>query len=266
MLLNSFLILAGSAATSSTPPLMPTPVEALSQSGFAAAQSGFALSPTPAFTPPVDPGFALNLIETIHKGGLVMYPMILLSIFVFALIVERAIFLRYVRQRSGPFVDAFFSHWDKGEVEGAKKAADGHEGPVARMLAAGLGMLDNTKENIRESLNQAALAEMPALNRFLSTIAVIGTMMPILGLLGTVSGMISTFEVITVKGTGDPKALAGGISEALITTQTGLIFALPIMLLHNFLENRVDNFVNKMETAASRFLVRIESDSERGNG
>lgn len=265
MLLNSILLFVGAAATSSTPPLMPTPGEMLTQTGFA-AQTGFALSPTPAVTPPVDPGFALNLIETIHKGGLVMYPMILLSIFVFALIVERAIFLRYVRQRSGPFVDAFFTHWDKGEIEQAKKAAQGHEGPIARMLVAGLGMLDNTKENIRESLNQAALAEMPALNRFLSTIAVIGTMMPILGLLGTVSGMISTFEVITVKGTGDPKALAGGISEALITTQTGLIFALPIMLLHNFLENRVDNFVNKMETAASRFLVRIESDSERRNG
>lgn len=269
-MLNS-LLLIGQAATNSTPPLMPTPMPILqqtgfaaSQTGFAASQTGFALSPTPPVPP--DPGFVLNLIETIQKGGVIMIPMILLSIFVFALIVERGLFLRYMRQRSSPFMAAFFAHWDNDDVGAAREAANNHEGPIARMLRSGINQLGNSKENIRESLRQAALAEMPDLNRFLSTIAVIGTMMPILGLLGTVSGMISTFEVITVKGTGDPKALAGGISEALITTQTGLIFALPIMLLHNFLENRVDNFVNKMETAASRFLVRIESDSERRNG
>ena len=248
----------GQVAAQSTPPLMPTP--AAVQTGFSAGQTGFALSPTP---PPVEPGFALNLLETIDKGGVVMYPMILLSIFVFALIVERALFLRYMRKRSGPFIADFFTHWEKGDVEGAKKATETHEGPIARMLRTGLTAINKGKENIRESLHQAALAEVPALNRFLSTIAIIGTMMPILGLLGTVSGMISTFDVITVKGTGDPKALAGGISEALITTQTGLIFALPILLLHNFLENRVDYFANMMETAASRFLVQI-GDSNKG--
>lgn len=247
-----------------TPPLMPAP-EA-SQTGFvAAAQTGFALPTTPPPVP-VDPGFALNLIETIQKGGVVMIPMIMLSIFVFSLIVERAIFLRYMRRRSGPFVVDFFAHWDKGEFDQAKSVAENHDGPIARMLRSGLTMIKSSKENVREALHQAALSEMPGLDRFMSTIGVIGTMMPILGLLGTVTGMISTFEVITVKGTGDPKALAGGISVALITTQTGLIFALPILLLHNFLQNRVDHYVNMMETAASRFLVQIKSDTHQENG
>ena len=262
MLLNTLMI--GQTAVASTPPLMPTPSASLAQTGFEAAQTGFGLTPTP---PPVpDPGFVLNLIDTIQKGGVVMIPMILLSIFVFALIVERGLFLRYMRQRSAPFMDAFFLHWNSGEREAAISEAENHEGPIARMLRSGISQLDASKENIRESLRQAALAEMPGINRFLSTIAVIGTMMPILGLLGTVSGMISTFEVITVKGTGDPKALAGGISEALITTQTGLIFALPILLLHNFLANRVELYLNMMETAASRFLVQIQSDSEKEIG
>lgn len=248
-------------AASSVP--VPTPIQQAAQTGFAAGQTGFALTPTPT-PPPVDPGFALNLLETIQKGGIVMYPMILLSIFVFALIVERALFLRYMRKKSGPFMRTFFTHWDNGEFDKAFKETSGHEGPIARMLSEGHKVMDKSKESVKDALNQAALQEMPNLNRFLSTIAVIGTMMPILGLLGTVSGMISTFEVITVKGTGDPKALAGGISEALITTQTGLIFALPILLLHNFLQNRVDHYVNMMEGAASRFLVQIKSDNNKG--
>lgn len=265
MLLNNLILLGQTAASQLTPPLMPTPAQtgfSAAQTGFQAAQTGFGLTPTP---PPVEPGFALDMLETISKGGLVMYPMILLSFFVFILIVERALFLRSLRKNAGPFIDTFFDHYEKGDVEGARKAAKEHEGPISRMLRKGLSTISNSRENIREALNQAALQEMPGLNRFLSTIGVIGTMMPILGLLGTVSGMISTFEVITVKGTGDPKALAGGISEALITTQTGLIFALPILLLHNFLANRVDFFINMMESTSSRFLVQIKSDHVGGN-
>ena len=259
MLLSAISMLAQTAGKS-IPPLLPTP-SIISQTGFSIPQTGFALpSPTP---PPVDPGFALNMIDTIQKGGVIMIPMILLSIFVFALIVERALFLRTVRLGSAPFMLSFFALWDKSEFDKAKEVAENHHGPIARMLRNGLSVLGGNKENIREALHQAAMGEMPVLNRFLSTIAVIGTMMPILGLLGTVSGMISTFEVITVKGTGDPKALAGGISEALITTQTGLIFALPILLLHNFLQNRVDNYVNQMEGAASRFLVKINSEGNK---
>jgi biopolymer transport protein ExbB len=242
-------------ATPGLPAELPAPV----QTGFNVAQTGFAIAPTPEALPP-DPGFAFNMIDTIQKGGVVMIPMIMLSIFVFALIVERALYLRSIRRNSGPFLDSFFDQWDNGKIANAKQVAEKHDGPNARMLLAGIKKLGRSKEIIRESINEAALAEMPKLNQFLSTISVIGTMMPILGLLGTVSGMISTFEVITVKGTGDPKALAGGISEALITTQTGLIFALPIILLHTFLQNRVEYFVNRMEGAATRFLVQIESD------
>ena len=256
----SFIPLSVQAAVKSTPSLMPDP-STISQSGFTIPQSGFALPG--ATPPPVDPGFAINMIDTIQKGGVIMIPMIILSIFVFALIVERAIFLRSVRKNSEPFLKSFFQFWDNGEFDQAKKIAENHQGPIARVLRNGLSFIGGNKENIMEALHQGAMMEMPTLNRFLSTISVIGTMMPILGLLGTVSGMISTFDVITVKGTGDPKALAGGISEALITTQTGLIFALPILLLHNFLQNRVDNYVNQMEGAASRFLVKISEDGNK---
>ena len=259
MVIN-FSLLA-QAAVETAKKIVEMPAVEKAQTGFAAAQTGFALSPTPPPTPTPDLGFTFTLIDTIQKGGLVMYPMILLSIFVFALIIERMLFLRGTYKNSGPFLLNFFEHWDKGDKTAAIKEAKGHEGPFARMIRKGIGRMEAGagKDNIREALTEGALDELPVFNRFISTIAVIGTMMPILGLLGTVSGMISTFEVITVKGTGDPKALAGGISEALITTQTGLIFALPILLLHNYLEGRVDNLATKMESSISRFLGQIES-------
>ena len=205
-----------------------------------------------------------SILETIEQGGLIMYPIILLGFIVFTLIVERWIYIRRVITGSAYFRGTFFASWRSGDVERARRIAEGHDGPIARMMSQGLRSLDRSKEDIRERINEVAIEEMPRLERFLSTIAVIGTIMPILGLLGTVTGMISTFEVITIHGTGDPKMLAGGISEALITTQAGLIFALPILLVHNFLSSKVDNFISEMEHSTVSFLAEIESDTDNG--
>jgi len=203
-----------------------------------------------------------SIIQTVQKGGLVMYPMILLGIIVFALIIERWLYLSKVIRGSHDFKKTFFSHWSAGRVQEAGECARTHDGPIAKMMSKGIANLSRTKEDVKESIHEEAIAEIPRLERFLSAIATIGTMMPIMGLLGTVTGMISTFDVITVKGTGDPKALASGISEALITTETGLIFALPILLLHSILSSKVDNFTAEMERATTSFLTQIPSGAE----
>jgi len=226
-----------------------------------------ALSPTPLLTPTpppieaIEPNFAVRLLEFVAKGGPVMIPMIMLAFLVFVLIVERYLYIRQINRGSAKFTGEFFSLWDSGKADAAAKAAENHEGPIARMLAAGIKAVGKGKQTMREAMQEQALSETPALNRFMSTIATIGTIMPIMGLLGTVTGMIKTFEVITVKGTGDPKALAGGISEALITTETGLIFAIPILLFHTFLSNRVDRYLNEMEKFATRLLASITGNN-----
>jgi len=199
-------------------------------------------------------GLAQQLIETIHRGGIVMYPMIALAFLVFFLIVERWLYLRSAYNRSEEFAKRFFPLLQKGKLDEAKALIPEYKCPIARMVAAGMENMELSKEDMRGVLHEVALADIPKLERFLNVIAVIGTMMPILGLLGTVTGMIATFDVITVKGTGDPRALAGGISQALITTEAGLVFALPIILLHSVLSARVDRLLAEMERAQTAFL------------
>ena len=96
-------------------------------------------------------------------------------------------------------------------------------------------------------MQEAILHELPRLQRGLALLAVFGAVAPLLGLLGTVTGMIDTFRVITLFGTSDPKLMSGGISEALVTTEVGLAVAIPIMLLHTFLSRRVDHVIGDME-------------------
>ncbi len=236
----------------------PTPADALLElSPTPLATVTPLLTPTPEV---VDPSYAVRLIEFVIKGGPVMIPMILLAFFVFVLIVERYLYLVQINRGSRTFTLDFFKLWDAGKRAEATKLADDHPGPIARMLAAGIRAAHKDKETIRESMQEQALGDAPALNRFMAVIATIGTLMPIMGLLGTVTGMIKTFEVITIKGTGDPKALAGGISEALITTETGLIFAIPIILFHTFLSGRIERYLNDMEKFATRLLAGIKNN------
>ena len=113
------------------------------------------------------------------------------------------------------------------------------------------------EEVTRKALREHLLREGPVLERHLDTLAVLAGASPLLGLLGTVSGMIRMFEAITRFGTGDPGLLAGGISEALITTQVGLAIAIPLLLVHNHLRNRANHLLGDMDLCAVTFVNRL---------
>jgi len=104
------------------------------------------------------------------------------------------------------------------------------------------------------------LTTIPVLRRYLGALAVFGAVAPLLGLLGTVTGMIHTFQLVTIFGTGDAKMLSGGISEALVTTETGLAIAIPVLLVHAFLARRVDNMAGRLEHSVVEFVDALESD------
>lgn len=110
-----------------------------------------------------------------------------------------------------------------------------------------------------KAIEEVFAAESPSIEKRLSSISVMASTAPLLGLLGTVMGMIELFEVITMHGTSDPKLLAGGISIALITTQAGLMVAIPLQLLHTFLSNRADQLIGKMEKIGLTLLNRLWS-------
>ena len=136
------------------------------------------------------------------------------------------------------------------------------QGSTARVLGATIRNLDRDREHVEDIVSESILHENSHLNRFGAVIMVIAAVSPLLGLLGTVTGMIATFDVITEFGTGDPKLLSGGISIALVTTELGLIVAIPLLLFGNLLSGWAERIKNDMEKAALRVINQF-SDSRR---
>ncbi|MBX2810759.1 MAG: MotA/TolQ/ExbB proton channel family protein [Myxococcales bacterium] len=139
-------------------------------------------------------------------------------------------------------------------LDTAKAMVDLKRGATARVLQVTIANLDRPRDILEDAVQEALLDESPAIERFGTAISVIAAVAPLLGLLGTVTGMIATFDVITEFGTGDPRMLSGGISEALITTQLGLIVAIPSLLLGNLLTARADALLGDIEQAALRIV------------
>jgi biopolymer transport protein ExbB len=193
----------------------------------------------------------LSLWEQIPQGGLIVWPILAILALAIAIVVERVIFLVRKRLDNDGFIRRINAlvagrRWDE-----CRKICTRHgTKPVARVVAAGLEYCRLGREEMENALQEAILKEVPAMERFLSTLGMLAAIAPLLGLLGTVTGMIDTFHVITLHGTGDPRMMSGGISEALVTTMLGLSVAIPIMLAHTLLNRAVDNHIGQMEEKA----------------
>jgi biopolymer transport protein ExbB len=198
-----------------------------------------------------------TLIEHIQKGGPVMVPIFALAAAALLVALYKWMGLAFIRKPSekqiGPLLDAV----GRQDEEDARRKAGAIKGPVGRMLAAGLDHLEKPRELIEEVMYETVLTTRLKLNRLLPFIAICAASAPLLGLLGTVTGIINTFKLITVFGSGDVKTLSGGISEALITTEFGLIVAIPSLLLHAFLSRKARGVIGQMETVAVAFANQV---------
>ena len=192
-----------------------------------------------------------------EKGGVVMYPLLALPIWALLIILFKFLQLGLWHRVSRWTSNRVIKHLEDDDLEGAKKIVQKKWGAMARVARTCLEHTERGRDAAERAVKEVLLREVPGLNRHLSTLAVIAGAAPLLGLLGTVTGMISLFEVITTYGTGDPKIMASGISEALITTQTGLVVAIPILLVHNMLRNRKNRLQEEMERNAVAILNRI---------
>jgi biopolymer transport protein ExbB len=192
-----------------------------------------------------------TLIDQVKNGGPLVWPILSIAFFALIIALERLIFLKRVHANTDRVMGnvnelALQGKWQECD----KIAKDKKRRPVYNVLKAGLYARAEERETMESVLQEAILKELPRLERFLPTLNIMGEIAPLLGLLGTVTGMISTFHVITLYGTGDPRMMSGGISEALVTTMLGLAVAIPIMLVHTFLSRRVDHIVGDMEEKA----------------
>jgi biopolymer transport protein ExbB len=189
--------------------------------------------------------------EMLLSGGPLIWPILLVGLISLVLIVERLGFLRKVRANTDQLMGRVNQLVQAGDMEGAFAEADLQSGrPTSNVIKAGLALKGCAPEVIENGLTEAMLKELPRLERFLTALKVMAAVAPLLGLLGTVTGMINTFQVITAHGTGDPRLMAGGISEALITTQLGLAVAIPVLVAAALLSRKAQRIASDMEEKA----------------
>jgi biopolymer transport protein ExbB len=198
-----------------------------------------------------------TLWEHVQKGGVVMVPIFALAAASMIVALLKWLGLAFVRKPSRRKVRRLIEAVERRDEEAIQQRVREIKGPTGRMLAAGVEHLREPRELIEEVMYEAVLTTRLRLERFLPFIAICAASAPLLGLLGTVTGIINTFKLITVFGSGDVKTLSGGISEALITTEFGLIVAIPSLLLHAFLSRKARGIVSRMEVAAVAFINQI---------
>jgi biopolymer transport protein ExbB len=204
---------------------------------------------------------SLNLWQQITKGGPLAWPILIILALGILIIIERIIYLFINRIDADGFTKkierlAAEQNWQACKEECARLIGK----PVARVVSAGLACYQLQREVMENALQEAILREVPPMERFLSTLSMLAAIAPLLGLLGTVTGMIDTFQVITQHGTGDPRMMSGGISVALVTTMLGLSVAIPIMLGHTLISRAVDNRISEMEEKAVAILNIVQKN------
>ena len=203
----------------------------------------------------------LSLWEQIPRGGPIVWPIVVILGLGIVIIIERVIFLARKRFDADGFMNRIDTLLREGEFEKCRFACEGHgKKPLARVIGAGLSCCHMPRDEMENALQEAILREIPPMERFLSTLGMLAAIAPLLGLLGTVTGMINTFHVITLYGTGDPRMMSGGISEALVTTMLGLSVAIPMLMAHTWLHRAVDKNIGEMEEKAVT-LVNIAHKS-----
>jgi biopolymer transport protein ExbB len=200
----------------------------------------------------VETGGETSFRQTVEDSGVIGLIIIAIGIASVLLIVTRSIILARMGRSNKPRLEETFEQIQGGSLEDALQEARRLPGAMGRVMVSTIRGLQTDPKNIEDIISESVLNEQPALDRFRSALSVFAAVAPLLGLLGTVTGMITTFDVITQYGTGDPQLLSGGISEALITTEFGLAVAIPTLLIGNLLSSWSDRITSNIEVSALR--------------
>jgi biopolymer transport protein ExbB len=196
--------------------------------------------------------------EIVRAGGLFMWPILLCSVIAAAIVIERIWSLQERRVVPPELTRRVWQLVESGQINDKMIAALETSSPMGKLLAIGLSNRHRAREILAERLEDAGRHAAHDLERFLNTLGTIAAVTPLLGLLGTVTGIIKAFNVIFAGGVGDPRMLSGGISEALLTTAAGLCVAIPTLIAYRYLRGRVDSIVVRMEKDVIQFADSLE--------
>jgi biopolymer transport protein ExbB len=193
-------------------------------------------------------------VQWFVRGGPIMYPILACSIIGLAVFLERLAFLRRKHLLPDRFVRGVTRAWQHGEFEVARRLCQQQDVPLARILRAGLLKVKEGPQEIERAVEVTGSHESGVLEANLRFLGAISNIAPMLGFLGTVTGLITAFNVIAVQGTGDPKLMADGVSEALITTEFGLFVGIPALGAYHYLRGKVDRLLHEMEAITIELL------------
>ena len=198
-----------------------------------------------------------EIIEIIGKAGIFVYPIFLCSIVGLSIFLQKMWILRTNKILPDIFLDRLYTYLSKNKFSEALNLATLNNSSIARIAYAALQKNGSSKEQIKESMEGAGRREAGELSRYIEGLATISNVSTLLGLLGTISGMIKIFSVISENTIVDPSSLAGGISEALYTTAFGLLVAIPAFIAYKYLVGRSDEFVNELEDESKRIMEEM---------
>ena len=198
------------------------------------------------------------MFEFLSKGGVLVFPILLCSIFAVAIFLERVITFARMRSRGAGLAEKIADLMLDGKKEEAQQTAEESKSPMGRILTQAIEVKDGDRELLETVMVNATDEEVRGLSSYVQTLATIGNIAPLLGLLGTVIGMIKAFMVIQqMGGKVNAAVLAGGIWEAMLTTALGLAVALPTMVAHSYLVVRIDNYEARLQNGAVAFIKAV---------
>lgn len=200
----------------------------------------------------------MNAWSLIKSGGPIMVPIILCSVFALGIVIEKLLYFGFIKTNVVQLKRQVFDRIKSNRIKESIELCDANRSPIAKILKAGILKFGAPREEIKESMEDISLFEIPKLESRLSALATIAHISPLLGLLGTVTGMTASFHTIQVRAASlnpvTPGDLAGGIGEALLTTVAGLMVAIPTFVAYNYFVHRTNHFVLEMERGATELV------------
>ncbi len=202
------------------------------------------------------------MLEVLLSGGWLMVPIVICSVLSLAISLERAISLRTNNVTPKDLMSSVWLWVKSDQMTPERMQEIKSTSPLGAIIIAGLNSASLSRERTQESIQEAAVIVVHDLERNLTALGTIAAITPLLGLLGTVIGMIKVFTAIMLEGSGDTSVLAGGISEALITTAAGMCVAIPTLIFHRYFHRKIDSLVIEMEQEAVRLVDSIHGDDD----
>jgi len=204
-----------------------------------------------------------TFLSVLEKGGAMMYPILFCSILMVGIAIERFYTLQRKNIINPFFLEKVRAHWNWKDIHLGLQLCNTYDNSLARILKAGLLRFGGKVDEVERAIEGAGQHESSLLTSNLRMLGAVANITPMLGLLGTVFGMIKAFNVISQSGTGNPGLVASGISEALITTAAGLVVGIPALALYHYFRGRIERFVFEMEEVAVQLVEELNYESMR---